>query len=156
MDEKMRPKGKAVLDAKVTRFRAASLPDTAAGGNVSITLDNGGQITAWDGSPLAETLELMREGDRFDFTYTGTTRRSYPTQTGGMFEYDEYQGVEIISERIEIGGFRLGTAGIIPKDLQGRKPAERKLTPARVKTPSGGVIGQEEVAPGLDRDHPQI
>lgn len=137
----VRPKGEAILGAKVTRTRGLLLPDTPAGGNIQLTLDDGSRITAWKGSSLFQVAELLKDGDEFDFTYARKSTREYPnTSTGDMIEYTVYDGVEIIRTPVEIGGIRVGSFDDIPEELKGREKTELMASTPREAGPTPAQV----------------
>lgn len=120
-----RPAGRAIIGAKVTRMRGQSLPETPAGGNVQITLDDGSRFTAWKGTTLFKRAARLRDGDEFDFTYARELKNEYPnTTTGETVVYTTYDGVEIIEQKCEIGSIRKGAYDELPDELSDREEIE--------------------------------
>jgi hypothetical protein len=93
------------------------VPQTKAGGVVSVTLVGGGRFVGWRGSDNYELFVRLREGDVISFTFDKVTVGTYTVASTGVdVEYQEYQGVKLLADLLIPG-----TPGVIkPKALEGR------------------------------------
>lgn len=103
-----------------------SLPQTNAGGNVQVYLEDGNRIVAWKGSQNYDIFSRLADGDTIDFEFQSLKSGEFnSTATGAMVDYWEYRGVKVIpsAETLILDGIKPGMAGTIPDALKDRELA---------------------------------